>query len=144
MQKFKEAGIALLSGAVGCNLYILLSQWLFKIDLTRNYHGWVEEVPTSYQYYASVIHFGASDLFIVLAAAVLTGLVLGLVVPRNPFLNSALASFCFCVFLVLSSSWGVAAFLVGLGRLIVWCVLVTGAATVAIRLRSRVTPSPAT
>lgn len=143
MQKFKEAAIALLLGLVGCNFYILLSQWLFEIDLLRNYHGWIDGMPIAYQYFASILHFAASDCLVVFFTVTMTGILLGLIVPRNPLVYGILASIGFSVFLLVSSSFGIASLFIALFRAVLWCVLVVLAASTGMRIRTRCRPSRA-
>lgn len=135
MRKSTESGVALLSGILSCSLYLLFAQWLFEIDLLKNLHGWVAQAPVTYQYHASVLHFAFSDLFAMLPAIIVTGVVLGMIVRSNPWKIGFFATWGFCVFLMFSSvSFGIASISIFLVRVIAWCILSVVATGVGIRL----------
>lgn len=144
MKKLKEVGIALGLGLVSCNLYVLFSQRLFELDLLRNTHGWVDKVPVSYQYYASLSHFGVSECLAVFPAVVMVGIILGLMIRGNPLVNGLFASVGFCIFLILSAaSFDAASLSLLLFKVLFWCALSMVATAAGRRLRNEFIPSPA-
>lgn len=144
MKKLKEASIALGLGLVSCNLYIFFSQRLFELDLLRNTHGWVDEVPVSYQYYASLSHFGVSECLAVFPAVTMIGIFLGLIASGSPLKNGLLASVGFCALLILSATtFEPINFVMFFLKSICWCVLSVAATAAGGHLRNAFTPASA-